>query len=409
MTTLPDAVEVVDLPDGVRYRLPRRDLGGLRYLGCFSLGLGLFVTGFAVTWAVGMGGGLGGGALHWIGLLVALFAVPFVLAGLAMIGLGLAVVVGRSEVEISGGRLWAIERVGLLRVCWRRPIERVRKLVVGFGVTENDRPVTSGPLADLAAIKVESEGAGPLLLAVGYRRELVAALAAELARRCHLAAEASMEVAPRIEVTEEKWQGRVKPGFEERTDRPAGSTITLDESATGVTLEVPRAGLRQGSKGLFPFGVVWCGFMALLTGFIVFSGGLGDPEGFWIFVAVISLFWLVGIGMLLAGINMGRRRAVLAVVGNQLLVLQTGLLGGQRREWPRDQLADVRSGPTGMEVNDVPILELQIIPREGKKVGLLGGRDEAELAWMATVLRRALGINAECKMQNAEPEPPIQK
>ena len=29
---LPDGIDVIDLPDGVRYRLPRRDVGGLRFL-----------------------------------------------------------------------------------------------------------------------------------------------------------------------------------------------------------------------------------------------------------------------------------------------------------------------------------------------------------------------------------------
>ena len=47
-----------------------------------------------------------------------------------------------------------------------------------------------------------------------------------------------------------------------------------------------------------------------------------------------------------------------------------------------------------MEVNDRPVIELQIHPRQGKKAGLLGGRDEAELRWLATRLRQALQVPA---------------
>jgi hypothetical protein len=47
-----------------------------------------------------------------------------------------------------------------------------------------------------------------------------------------------------------------------------------------------------------------------------------------------------------------------------------------------------------MEVNGRPVLELQIHPVGGKKWGLLAGRDEDELRWMATALRRALKLPA---------------
>ena len=47
-----------------------------------------------------------------------------------------------------------------------------------------------------------------------------------------------------------------------------------------------------------------------------------------------------------------------------------------------------------MEVNYKPVLELQIHPAGEKKVGLFAGRDELELQWIATVLRKKLNVNA---------------
>lgn len=47
-----------------------------------------------------------------------------------------------------------------------------------------------------------------------------------------------------------------------------------------------------------------------------------------------------------------------------------------------------------MEVNERPVIELQIHPVVGKKAGFLAGRDEAELRWIAAHLRRALKVPA---------------
>jgi hypothetical protein len=43
-----------------------------------------------------------------------------------------------------------------------------------------------------------------------------------------------------------------------------------------------------------------------------------------------------------------------------------------------------------MEVNDVPVKELQIILADGKKVGLFSGRDEQELLWLGQQIKRAV-------------------
>ena len=43
-----------------------------------------------------------------------------------------------------------------------------------------------------------------------------------------------------------------------------------------------------------------------------------------------------------------------------------------------------------MTVNDKHVIELQIHPKGGTKIGLLAGRDEEELRWLATMLRRTL-------------------
>jgi hypothetical protein len=74
------------------------------------------------------------------------------------------------------------------------------------------------------------------------------------------------------------------------------------------------------------------------------------------------------------------------------MVIQTGLFGTRQRQWPVTEIRRVCAGPSGMEVNDKPILELQIFGESSAKFGLLCGRSDEELRWMASELRVVLGI-----------------
>jgi hypothetical protein len=173
--------------------------------------------------------------------------------------------------------------------------------------------------------------------------------------------------------------------------QPAGSTIEIDRFEDGVSINVPPTGLWRSP--LFLFGVFWNAILVIIT--VVFAtialNALPD-EGAWIMPAALSVFWLVGIGVSLAGINMGIRRAGLAVADGTLMVLQTGLFGKKQREWPAGQVAEISVGPTGMTVNDKPVLELQIHDADGDRLGLLAGRSDEELAWLAGELRRAAKV-----------------
>jgi len=174
-------------------------------------------------------------------------------------------------------------------------------------------------------------------------------------------------------------------------DRPAGSNIEIDRFEDGVSINVPPVGLWR--SGLFPFGVVWSVivvFMTAMFGTIAWNAQAG--EGVWVLPVAMSVFWLVGIGLLLAGIHMGLRRAGLAVADGTLMVLQTSPFGKKQHEWPVEQLTAIRVGPTGMTVNDKPVLELQIHDSDGDKIGLLGGRTDEELHWLAGELRRAAKV-----------------
>ena len=139
---------------------------------------------------------------------------------------------------------------------------------------------------------------------------------------------------------------------------------------------------------------------------VLFAGGIADIP---IALAVMSLFWLIGRALLLAGWNMGRREAVIAVVAESVMTMQTGLFGPWRHEWPRHVVKQIRVGPSGMEVNGVPVPELQFHGPKDKLLGMLAGRDERELAWMATLLRQALRETRDSTLETDSPPEPTVK
>ena len=105
----------------------------------------------------------------------------------------------------------------------------------------------------------------------------------------------------------------------------------------------------------------------------------------------LALFWAIGLGMVFVAVKSGRRRATIRATGDRLSIAYVGVFRAQTREWSRDEIAAVCAGPSGTEINHVPLIELQVYPRAGGKFGLLAGRDAAELQWIAAVLRQALG------------------
>jgi hypothetical protein len=161
----------------------------------------------------------------------------------------------------------------------------------------------------------------------------------------------------------------------------------LHRNADGITITVPPAGVLKGSKGLFAFGVVWTVFTLLITIPIAINSSGKDLVGIILFMAI---FLAVGLGMLIGGLNMGRRHAIIDVVGDVLLINRRNLFGLKSHQWTRDELETVTVGPSGMEVNKRPVLHMLVRLKDGKPVGMFAGRDAEELRWIASEIRCAL-------------------
>ncbi len=393
---LPTEIVVTTGKDGVTtYDFPARELGKWRWLAVLPLGFGVGVMVFTTVWTIGFVGGLISIFGPWGGL-AGLFALPFFGGGLSMLAIGFAIWCGRARLVVNDRSLIAIEQVGWFP--YRRRIKRseVARLQVHAGVSAR-RKGQSQPvpvLTEYAVLSAELHSGKSKVLVPGYRRDLLLAFANTLATQLAVesaSAEAAVIPVDVIDATDAHREI-------ERYEPPAGTTIEHQSMDDGCIFTVPAPGVWKGSKGLFGFSLLWCGFMVVFTigvGFAFAGGNAPKDEAQWIFPLFIIGFWTVGIGMMVAAINMGRRQAAIAVTNGGLKTIVSSMFGTTRKEWPLTDLQTARKGPSGMDVNDVPVMQLHIVPRDGAHYGLLTGLDEPELEWIATHLRRFMSVEPE--------------
>jgi len=375
-----------------RYEFPVRSLGWGRLVGLFLVGFGgLFIWHPAHD--------VGQTVLKWwqgtpgkADIFSSLFELPFMIAGCVPMAIGLVILFGRCRVEWKDGQLRTAEILGPL--CWirRLPRQPINKLEVG-AATSTSRNSAPRPLEGFSCLVAKFEDGPAKLVVIGYPKDWLLALAEEL--KGYVGGGTLSGTPTQVEVVEQLPQNENDADVPEQ---PSGSLVQVVEQAGGIRFNVPPAGVWRGSKGFFMFPLVWCGFMTVITTVLVLPGTKRESP-LWIIILILLGFWAVGLGMMAFAINLGRRRAEVVVESGRLRVETKGLLGTKQWEWSRDQIAAIRADRSGMEVNHKPVIELQVHPSGGKKVGLLAGQDETELRWMATRLRQVLHVPAR------KPEP----
>jgi hypothetical protein len=381
MPDLPPEITITERgEDDVTFALPRRELGSFRLVGLLLLAAAAVFL-YWVAWL---------GVTNITRLNRQVQPEDYVmlaLGGLLALGayfpiwLGLAVLAGRREIALRGGMLRATERVGPLWRTKRYPLDKlVRVEIIGLTPTSAAAPESSF-IRRIDALSGLLADGRRFMIAQAYPRRLLGPIAAEIARRCNAKYDPDR---PAVVVTTIDAADPLAQWNDDATRQPATSRATVNEFPEGVTITLPPAGFRGGGSVLLTIGLMMAGIMA---GLLALTRGL--PV---LFQGLFAVLGVVGLLVAIHGVRVARRRAVLAVVGRELLVMQTGLFKSKERRWSIEELATVRVDKSGIEINEEPVLELQVVPRSGLKYGLLAGRDVAEIAWIAAVLRRRLGI-----------------
>ena len=200
--------------------------------------------------------------------------------------------------------------------------------------------------------------------------------------------------------------------FRERNEQPPGCKIVEERLARCARLVVPPVGYQH--PDVRRYMRIGLGYLAvtLVASVLLFAMSdfkpLGDGA-----TEILQFFWLLPIvfaigvvGAIEEVVKRARRHATLTVDGDTLVVRQTNLYGTRERELHRSSVADIRVGDTleGRGVNPRsrqairdrtdPTWELHIHLADGTIVRLLDGYGDAELQWLATVLRRTLQVAA---------------
>ena len=427
MDGTPPQLEYRQLADGDVWVLPpRRPPTAFRVVAVVCAVVPLVMV---ATFALGIGP-LGGRVLGGFGPQAARAGTIGLTALIAAVGLVidwkiarfvLSAAFGRTEVELRGGRLSVRERLGAFRVLdWARhkPAERVAFLEVTAGearVGQPDEWVRS--MGGLTA-RLDTREGEKWPVAVGVPAVVLRELAGALSMALGVEHD---PFAPSTLAAQRAAAGQ--PDHDETpvgVPQPKHSEAEVVRTNGEVSIRLPAMGLVRGSKGIFTFAVVWLGFRSafIVVGVLVFglgsggfpaSGSAAAPSlvGAGITALVIAGFIAIGVWMLIHAVSMGRRRAIIDIVGDAVLVTRKSPFGEKIEQWTADEVADVRVGPTGTEINNIPVLELQILtvtPGGSRaKVGLLSERPNDELRWIASEIRAAMGLYTR---ENPEPGTP---
>ncbi|MFG0307195.1 MAG: hypothetical protein ACF8Q5_13370 [Phycisphaerales bacterium JB040] len=410
----PDGLVYTPTPNGHAWTLPpRTGLGRWRLFGLLPIGVCLIAP--AVAWFVArgvLGSLLPSDWSDWAAPSGAwLLALLIFCFERKVWRFGLAVLCGRSEVRLEGGELISVERVPLVAWTWSTPGERVEEVRLSGGASDASGSANN-PVTRLYGITLLVDGKKHPLV-IGYPLAQLEPLAAEVAH--HIERLRGEEVP--LTLSHAEFGRDISDG--ERTDpfgrgpedlpgspvpQPEGSDAVVTEQDGELSVMLPPAGLKEGSKGLWGFSVVWNGLIALmLIGWVIsMFTGHNQVRG-WEYLGALgflSVFVGVGVWTGLHAWSMGKRHIVIDVIGDAVVFSIASPFSTRQHTYTRDELVSIRVGPSGTEVNDRPVLELQVRhrpadatdPDDVAKRGLLASRPDDELRWLASLLTHRLGL-----------------
>ncbi|MEM7227723.1 MAG: hypothetical protein AAF432_02805 [Planctomycetota bacterium] len=285
-------------------------------------------------------------------------------------------------------------------------------------------------VAGLTLIKAGTDGrrdADRFITAVAFPPDVVEALAPILVQnlqRADLARDALLDddYQPRsASIFEDTDAARRSTDHDELADAegdvrnppslPDDSTITVACTAGELAIVVPARGYGAGKRGEMAFAFIWCALVLVfdivlvcvvasnvmqrgvsLTG----AGSVAIPA------AVLGLFTIVGVFFARSAIHQAHARTMLDIVGGALVIAEQSPMRKRLITIDGTNIASIRVGPSGIEINDEPLLDLQISMHAAQSVGtrsrrkklhLLRERSDEELRWLATTLQHALQLD----------------
>jgi hypothetical protein len=395
--------------NALRWRLPSRPWGSGWFMPLLLMIIGVVVLGFVVYNAPYKLPNIKGGVLDFVGDLFDLIGPILGTAiGSTLLFIGFVLRRATTTVTLDSNEITSTDHLGPLR--WTRRIQTSQ--IIGFEISVGTVSTNGGPakptnnvtllLANKAPADAKPKSKkkfNAFIIAWAYPKTWMQQLVDELTASAKRIAPrlAELEITTTIE-HEHTFNGQP----EKAVDQPEETRILITRQPDGLTFDIPPTGWLRGTKGLGCFTILWNGFILVFLVVVISSitkpGSVGNANQFdpWMLL-FLSPFVAIGIGMALFTTHLGKSRSRLVVVGTgPESVVAFNRISPVRKPreltWATSELTHIRMGDSNMSVNDEPVQELQINPKEGKQVGLLAQLDDEELKWIAYELRRQTGL-----------------
>jgi hypothetical protein len=409
---LPPDIMVRQEPGLTRFILPRRH-SGPKAAGCVPIVFGMIFAGFAIVFmlsAVGLDfwnpeppppapvpaevapeqGApdddffvVQPKAFHWTDLFAACFALPFLAAGLFVMGIGiLSFFPSHSEIHFTATELVCIEETGPLRIRRRRLLKNITAVRLDRSFEKSASPANFGITLQTAAPEKDVRAAHR------YPLPLVTLLAGAVAEELRRAGNSQVTLdttPPAADPAAASAQESPAPAL----PQPPESKITCIPAPDSMTFMIPRTGFSGGSAKFFLiFSLIWNGisfpmFLGILLSLI--------HEPSWENLGVlgfISIFVAIGTAFALAGIQTAFRKSVLLATRESLVFTQTGPIRKMELQWNPADIAAILSQNSNTTVNGKRLKQLAVTTKgmSPRIDTMLTGRDDTELEWLASAL-----------------------
>jgi uncharacterized membrane protein len=168
---------------------------------------------------------------------------------------------------------------------------------------------------------------------------------------------------------------------EEPVSQPASTRIVVEDAGSGRRWEVPAKG---GCSFMLVFGTLWLTFSTFMAVVVASSAD------HWIPIAFISVFVLIGLGLLYFALLGSRARHTLELDAVELVHTRRFLGRTKRKAFPRESIRSVKL-VVFYEQNYKPIHGIEIMG-ERRKIRFGSVLTPEEKAWLCQDLRQALGL-----------------
>ena len=422
---------------GQRIQLPDRDFGEASVFGWALVAFGAVGVLFMLGWIgfpaiTGMGMVFQG---QWFGFLFVAFGMlgmSGLFMSLKLLAGGIAIVRNRvgCEIQITNDKLISRETFGWFSHRTKVDRKKIDSLFLRPLLSdsfEDDGGQTNPPIdwlvrklpADWYAISTEQRKGS--LFAPGYPTEILTPLTGlikdELDRN-RVGLVSIVDSIPTSQVTPDTQTIQqpvsiVRQSAEDveaaPIELPANSSLAISDQDGATVYRVPAKGVWKGSHGLMILGVFWNGFLAFVT-LAMLTGNGEVVADLWVLILVFALFWAVGIGIVVGAFYLGSQSALVGVREGLLFIERKTIFGTKWTEFDPGGIASLHTGPSNMEVNDRPVMELKIQPVGEPEIGMFSQLSADEIHWLAQRLSDQLDLQPQSSnswRRHVDPKNPL--